>query len=254
MIIEDANDNDPQFYQDSFSALVSENSVIGMEVITITAFDRDIGQNGQLSYIMLTSVPQFGIDSETGSVFIASHLDRETIPMFTLKIEVRDKAERGTRRSSVTTLSVIVDDVNDCAPAFIPSSYSAQVLEDLPPGAVITWVQAQDPDIGPGGQIRYSLINDFNGTFEVGHVTICVVYTVALFLLTVYDVWDCKCFVQVNAVSGVLRIRKELDFEKQQFYNLTLLAEDRGVPSLISQTFVEVEVRNTHTHTIVPKF
>ncbi|KAE8287468.1 Protocadherin Fat 3 FAT tumor suppressor-like protein 3 Precursor [Larimichthys crocea] len=210
VIIEDANDNDPQFYQDSFSALVSENSVIGMEVITITAFDRDIGQNGQLSYIMLTSVPQFGIDSETGSVFIASHLDRETIPMFTLKIEVRDKAERGTRRSSVTTLSVIVDDVNDCAPAFIPSSYSAQVLEDLPPGAVITWVQAQDPDIGPGGQIRYSLINDFNGTFEV------------------------------NAVSGVLRIRKELDFEKQQFYNLTLLAEDRGVPSLISQTFVEV--------------
>lgn len=177
VIIEDANDNDPQFYQDSFSTLVLENSAIGLEVISITAFDRDMGQNGQLSYKMLTSVPQFGIDSETGSVFVASHLDRETIPMFTLKIEVRDKAERGTRRSSVTTLSIIIEDVNDCAPAFIPSSYSARALEDLPPGAVITWVQAQDPDIGPGGQVRYSLINDFNGTFEVGDVTI--VYTVA---------------------------------------------------------------------------
>lgn len=44
-------------------------------------------------------------------------------------------------------------------------------------------------------------------------------------------------------MSGVLRLRKELDFEKQQFFNLTLIAEDRGVPSLISQTFVEVEVR-----------
>lgn len=44
-------------------------------------------------------------------------------------------------------------------------------------------------------------------------------------------------------MSGVLRLRKELDFEKQQFFNLTLMAEDRGVPSLISQTFVEVEVR-----------
>lgn len=43
-------------------------------------------------------------------------------------------------------------------------------------------------------------------------------------------------------MSGVLRLRKELDFEKQQFFNLTLTAEDRGVPSLISQTFVEVEV------------
>ncbi|XP_076607153.1 protocadherin Fat 3 [Chaetodon auriga] len=224
MIIEDANDNDPQFYQDSPSALVLENSAIGMEVITINAFDRDIGQNGQLSYIMLTTVPQFGIDSETGSVFVASHLDRETIPMFVLKIEVRDKAERGTRRSSVTTLSIIVEDVNDCAPTFIPSSYSARVLEDLPPGAVITWVQAQDPDIGPGGQVRYSLINDFNGTFEV------------------------------DAVSGVLRIRKELDFEKQQFFNLTLLAEDRGVPSLISQTFVEVEVVDVNENLYAPYF
>lgn len=174
MIIEDANDNDPEFYQDGFSALVSENSVIGAEVVTITAFDRDMGPNGQLSYIMLTSVPQFGIDSETGSVFVASHVDRETYPVFTLKIEVRDKAERGTRRSSVTTLSVIVEDINDCAPTFIPTFYTTRVLEDLPPGAVISWVQAQDPDVGPGGQVRYSLINDFNGTFEVGDVTTCV--------------------------------------------------------------------------------
>lgn len=177
VIIEDANDNDPQFHEDSFSALVLENSAIGLDVISITAFDRDMGQNGQLSFKMLTSVPQFGIDSETGSVFVASHLDRETTPMFTLKIEVRDKAERGTRRSSVTTLSIIIDDVNDCAPAFIPNSYGARVPEDLPPGAVITWVQAQDPDIGPSGQVRYALMNDFNSTFEVGDVRF--VHTVA---------------------------------------------------------------------------
>ncbi|XP_071362567.1 protocadherin Fat 3 [Trachinotus anak] len=224
VIIEDANDNDPEFYQDSFSALVSENSAVGMEVITITAFDRDAGQNGQLSYVLLTNVPQFGIDSETGSVFIASSLDRETFPVFTLKVEVRDKAERGTRRSSVATLSIILEDVNDCAPAFIPSSYNARVLEDLPPGAVITWVQAKDPDIGPGGQVRYSLINDFNGTFEI------------------------------NAVSGVLRIRKELDFEKQQLFNLTVLAEDRGAPSLRSQTFVEVEVVDVNENLYAPYF
>lgn len=47
----------------------------------------------------------------------------------------------------------------------------------------------------------------------------------------------------------MLRIRKELDFEKQSFFNLTLLAEDRGVPNLSSMTFVEVEVRNTHIQT-----
>lgn len=197
VIVEDANDNDPQFYQDSLSALVLENAAIGSEVISITAFDIDMGQNGQISYKMLTDVPQFGIDSETGSVFVASHLDRETTPMFTLKIEVRDKAERGTRRSSVTSLCIIIEDVNDCAPAFIPSSYSARALEDLPPGAVITWVQARDPDIGPGGQVRYSLINDFNSTFEVGDVSIVYTVTYAdvlffIFLLALCDERDCN--------------------------------------------------------------
>lgn len=54
-------------------------------------------------------------------------------------------------------------------------------------------------------------------------------------------------FLQIDVGSGALRIRKELDFEKQHFFNLTVQAEDRGIPSLSSQTFVEVEVRNIHT-------
>lgn len=176
VIVEDANDNDPQFHQDGYSAVVKENSPVGLDVITIAAFDRDLGPNGQLTYTMLTPAPQFGIDRDTGSVFVSSLLDRETTPAFTLKVEVRDRAEKGAQRSSVTTLSLTVEDVNDCAPAFIPSSYSARVLEDLPPGAVITWVQAQDPDIGSGGQVRYSLIDDFNKTFEVGKIGIYIVH------------------------------------------------------------------------------
>ncbi|XP_077402634.1 protocadherin Fat 3 isoform X3 [Vanacampus margaritifer] len=224
VIVEDSNDNDPQFAQDAFTALVAENAPLGTQVVTISAFDKDAGQNAQLSYLLLTSVPQFGIDGETGGVFVAGHLDRESFPTFTLRIEARDKAERGNRRSSVTTLNIIVEDVNDCAPSFIPSAYSARVLEDLPPGAVIMWVQAKDPDIGPGGQVRYSLFSDFNGTFEM------------------------------HAASGVLRIRKELDFETQAFYNLTLLAEDRGSPTLSSLTYVEVEVVDVNENLYAPYF
>ncbi|XP_057676860.1 protocadherin Fat 3 isoform X2 [Corythoichthys intestinalis] len=224
VIVEDANDNDPQFTQDAFTALVAENTPLGTQVVTVSAFDKDAGQNAQLSYLLLTAVPQFGIDSETGSIFVAAQLDREIVPAFTLRIEAKDKAERGNRRSSVTTLNIIVEDVNDCAPSFIPSSYSARVLEDLPPGAVITWVQARDSDLGPGGQVRFSLLNDFNSAFEM------------------------------DAASGVLRIRKELDFETQPFYNLTLLAEDRGTPTLSSLTYVEVEVVDVNENLYAPYF
>ncbi|XP_061155879.1 protocadherin Fat 3 [Syngnathus typhle] len=224
VIVEDSNDNDPEFAQDAFTALVAENTPLGRQVLTVSALDKDAGQNGQLSYLLLTGVPQFGIDSETGGVFVAGHLDRESFPTFTLRIEARDKAERGNRRSAVTTLNIIVEDVNDCAPSFIPSTYSTRVLEDLPPGAVIMWVQAKDPDIGSGGQVRYSLFNDFNGTFEM------------------------------DAVSGMLRIRKELDFEKQAFYNLTLVAEDQGSPTLSSLTYMEIEVADVNENLYAPYF
>lgn len=51
-----------------------------------------------------------------------------------------------------------------------------------------------------------------------------------------------KYFLQISAMTGILRISKELDFETKQFFNLTVLAEDRGIPSLQSITFVEIEV------------
>ncbi|KAG7270573.1 hypothetical protein CRUP_000138 [Coryphaenoides rupestris] len=171
VVIEDANDNDPQFLQSRYSAVVSEDAAIGLEVLTVGAFDKDVGPNGQLSYTLLTDVPQFGVHRETGGVFVSAGLDREASPTFLLKVEARDQAERGAQRWAVATLSVTIGDVNDCAPVFVPASYSARVPEDFPPGAVVTWVQGQDPDLGLGGQVRYSLVNDFNGTFEVVDVS-----------------------------------------------------------------------------------
>ncbi|XP_053703162.1 protocadherin Fat 3 isoform X3 [Synchiropus splendidus] len=224
VIVEDANDNAPQFSQHTFSALVPENVAIGSQVIALAATDRDSGQNGQVSYTLLTSVPQFSVNSDTGSVFVVSPLDREAVAKFVLKIEARDKAERGARRSALATLNIVVEDVNDCAPAFVPATYSTRVLEDLPVGTVITWVQAKDPDMGFGGQVQYFLFNDFNGTFEI------------------------------DPLSGMLRIGKELDFEKQPFFNLTVLAEDRGTPCLSSQTFLEVEVVDVNENLYAPYF
>ncbi|KAJ0004548.1 hypothetical protein NQD34_010762 [Periophthalmus magnuspinnatus] len=162
VIIEDANDNDPMFLQDGYSAIVSENAVIGLEVITIMAFDRDMGQNGQLAYIMLTSVPQFGIDSETGSVFVASNLDRESSPIFMLKIEVVDVNE------------------NLYAPYFPEFAVRGSVKENSRVGTSVLTVSAQDEDLGRDGQLRYSVRRGSGlGTFTIDEDT-GVIYTAAI--------------------------------------------------------------------------
>ncbi|MBN3316900.1 FAT3 protein, partial [Atractosteus spatula] len=223
--VEDANDNTPQFLQESYNAVIPENTVIGTEVIQVEATDKDLGPNGDIYYTMLTSTTQFGINSTNGIVYVAGQLDREFLSVFNLKIEARDKAERGSQRFAVSTLRISLDDVNDCSPAFIPSYYNAKVLEDLPVGTVIAWLETQDPDLGLGGQVRYSLANDYNGKFEI------------------------------DKASGVIRLAKELDYEKQQFYNLTVRAKDKGRPvSLLSVSFVDVEVVDVNENLYPPYF
>ncbi|XP_056297999.1 protocadherin Fat 3a isoform X3 [Pseudoliparis swirei] len=224
--IVDANDNAPQFLQEGgYRIIISENTAIGTGVIQVEATDKDLGPNGEIVYSVLTSTSQFGINCTNGIVYVAGQLDREFVSAFNLKIEARDKAEKGDQRFSVITLKIILEDVNDCPPRFIPNVYKARALEDIPVGTVVAWLETQDPDLGLGGQVRYSLANDYNGWFEV------------------------------DRASGAIRLTKELDYETQQFYNLSVTAKDKGRPvSLLSVTCVEVEVVDVNENLYAPYF
>ncbi|XP_071074415.1 protocadherin Fat 3 isoform X1 [Dasypus novemcinctus] len=223
--VEDANDNSPLFLQDTYSVHILESASLGTEIIQVEARDKDLGSNGDVSYSVLTDTRQFAINSSTGIVSVADQLDRESKANYSLTIEARDKADSSQQLFSVVTVQVVLDDVNDCAPAFLPSSYSVKVLEDLPVGTVIAWLETHDPDLGLGGQVRYSLVNDYNGRFEI------------------------------DKASGAIRLSKELDYEKQQFYNLTVRAKDKGRPvSLSSLSFVEVEVVDVNENLHTPYF
>uniref|UniRef100_A0A8C5THR3 Cadherin domain-containing protein n=1 Tax=Malurus cyaneus samueli TaxID=2593467 RepID=A0A8C5THR3_9PASS len=124
--VEDANDNKPVFLQDSYSVNILESTSLGTEIIQVEARDKDLGANGEVTYSVLTDTHQFAINSSTGVVYVADQLDREAKANYTLKIEARDRAESGHQQFSVVPLKVFLDDVNDCSPAFIPSSYNVK--------------------------------------------------------------------------------------------------------------------------------
>ncbi|XP_032878328.1 protocadherin Fat 3 isoform X3 [Amblyraja radiata] len=223
--VQDANDNRPKFLRESYSVSIPEDTLIGTEVVQIEATDKDLGRNSEISYTLLTSTHMFAVNSSTGVVYVTGLLDRELIPNCILKIEARDQAESGQQQFSVVALNVIIADVNDNAPLFVPSSYFVKVLEDMPVSAVVMWLEAHDPDLGLGGQVRYSLGNDYNGKFEI------------------------------DRTSGAVRLSRELDFEKQQFYNLTIRVKDKGRPiSLSSTSFIEIEVVDVNENLYAPRF
>ncbi|XP_076869832.1 protocadherin Fat 1a isoform X3 [Brachyhypopomus gauderio] len=223
--VTDANDNSPQFLQDSYSVEISENMAVGMEIIQVVATDKDLGDNGVVRYSILADTDQFSIDEETGIVKVKKPLDREVQSDFLLRIAARDQATVEPQLVSTVSLKITLEDVNDNPPKFIPPNYRVKVREDLPIGTVIMWLEAHDPDVGPASQVRYSLVDNGEGKFEV------------------------------DKLSGAVRIVQNLDYEKRQVYNLVAKAKDKGKPiSLSSTCHVEVEVVDVNENLYRPWF
>ncbi|XP_075923658.1 protocadherin Fat 1-like isoform X2 [Petromyzon marinus] len=221
----DVNDNPPEFLQPAYSVTIPENAEQGKQVIQVEAVDRDVGDNGRVSYRLLTYNEQFEIDGESGVVRVVGPLDRETVSVHHLTVEASDRAELDPRLSSTATVAVFLEDVNDNPPEFVPPNSKVRVREDLPPGTVVAWLETRDADLGANGQARYSLPDDGDGAFEV------------------------------DKLSGVVRLARELDFESRELYDLTARAKDKGRPASLSATCsLVVEVVDVNENLHAPEF
>lgn len=75
--VTDANDNAPFINDVPTSILVSEAALVGSQVITITATDKDAGNNGLFSFYGHSPDHKFSIDARTGVVKTISTFDYE---------------------------------------------------------------------------------------------------------------------------------------------------------------------------------
>ncbi|KAK2848766.1 hypothetical protein Q5P01_008600 [Channa striata] len=221
----DVNDNPPVFNQQRYVIRLPENTEVDSIVFTARAIDQDVDANGNVQYSLLTSTDMFRIDELTGEVAVASPLDRETSIRHDLQIEARDQAKLGPQLFSVVDLVVVLQDINDSPPKFVPKVYKIKVPEDVPVGTLLVWVESIDLDLGSGGLVTYNLKNTENGIF------------------------------QVDPSTGALTLEKELDFERRPSYNLTVRAVDHGLPrSLSSSCFVEIQVLDVNENLHRPVF
>uniref|UniRef100_A0A8C4Q145 FAT atypical cadherin 1 n=1 Tax=Eptatretus burgeri TaxID=7764 RepID=A0A8C4Q145_EPTBU len=221
----DVNDNKPTFLESSYAVTIREDAKPGGYIIRIEAVDKDSLDYGTVRYQLNTHTDQFAIDEKSGIIHITSSLDRELIPFYHLEVEAYDNAKEEKMLSSSVTVEVNIDDVNDNRPKFIPDTYSVRLREDLPVGTVVVFLETWDPDVGSGGEVRYSLLENGHGMFEV------------------------------DRLSGTVRIAQPLDYEMRQFYNLTAHAQDGGRPvSLSSKCQITVEVVDVDENYYSPEF
>lgn len=94
----DINDNIPVFDPVTYTVVVSESSLIAVEVVTVTASDKDSSSNAY-SITKGNTNSDFTIDPVKGKITVAKGLDIERTLQYDLEIVVKDK---GTPSRSAT--------------------------------------------------------------------------------------------------------------------------------------------------------
>ncbi|XP_021115236.1 cadherin-23 isoform X3 [Heterocephalus glaber] len=166
----DLNDNDPTFQNLPFMAEVLEGIPAGVSVYQAVAIDLDEGLNGLVTYRMQVGMPRmdFLINSSSGVVVTATKLDRERIAEYQLRVVASDS---GTpTKSSTSTLTIRVLDVNDETPTFFPAVYNVSVSEDVPREFRVVWLNCTDNDMGLNAELSYFITEgNVDGKFSVGY-------------------------------------------------------------------------------------
>ena len=133
------------------------SSSIGKAAAKIQATDRDSGENGRVTYFIVSgnSDGYFSLNSNTGELITLKSLDLESAhaphPNFTLVVVAKDHGH--PQLSSNATYVLMISSVNEFTPKFTRSGLSLTIPEDTAVGTLLCHLTATDMDFGPDGLI-----------------------------------------------------------------------------------------------------
>lgn len=210
--LSDENDNNPTFGQTSYRAVVSEDLPVGSEILRLSARDPDEGLNAEITFALIEEASgTFSVDASTGQVHLAKALDREIQWQYSLRAVATDGCPRGPR-SSVVTVSIQVEDVNDNVPRCINNPIRASIRAGN--NQTVTMVTAHDPDQGENGTVVFRLTEEDEE-------------------------------FQVDQSTGEVRLKSQMTASASGTKMLKVLATDKGSPALTSTCLVII-TRNGH--------
>lgn len=170
------------------------------------------GVNRKIKYSFIdSSNGHFKIASDSGIITLAKPLDREIRAQYNVTIQATDQGM--PQMSTLTTLVVNVQDINDNPPEFASKYYFAVVPEIDAVGTEVVRVLATSKDTGVNADVYYSI---FGGN-------------------------EHKKFA-IDNKTGVITIADMLDYERAKDYFLSIQAVDGGTPPLSNMATVNITV------------
>ena len=205
-----------QFTQSIFNESVVEDTQPGIQVLQLQASPVSNETDIIVIRYSIDSPPgsPFGIQADSGLLVVNGSLDREIVNSYELQVSaVVTNTPRAVPAMAIVFVSVL--DLNDNAPEFVDSSYTATLLENSPPGTLNLLVSAVDPDSGSNGTVQYSLL-------------------------------ETSSSLSINGATGVLTNLQPFDYEAVQQLQLTVVARDMGSPALVNSVNVTIDITDVN--------
>ncbi|XP_072580991.1 protocadherin-23 [Vulpes vulpes] len=207
VVIQDVNDNLPCFEQSIYQVSVSEGQVYNAHIIQVFAVDLDSGMNGLTEYSILSGNQgeAFHIDALSGVITANVILDYELTSSYSLIVQATDKGI--PRLSGTSVIKIQVTDINDNAPAFLPSE-AVEIAENSLPGVVVTQISVHDVDLNPTFIFNFAKESNLGTKFAIDRNTgaVMLVETLDFEEATEYEL-----FIQisdtVHDTEGTLIVR-----------------------------------------------
>lgn len=197
-------------------ATISEGVRVGSFIAYVKVTDHDVGLNGEVACNIQHEKFQLqDLSPKKYKVTIKQSLDRETETHHDVTIRCQDKGSPPLHRESKFSIQVL--DINDVLPTFSKHTFHFWTAENQRSKVLVGYITATDPDLGPGGQLTYSMLNSQEQLLPF-HLT----------------------------DDGFISTTSSLDHELKDVYKFRVLVRDNGTPSLNSTADVVIEVTDVN--------
>ena len=214
----DLDDEKPQFSRNEYSFAVSEAQLAGSLVGSVKAVDADSAAYGKFHYQLDPNddiMNLFHVDAGTGEITTQRTLDRESVPIYYLKVLA---VTRSIPQQTTSAIVVVhVTDVNDNAPQFVfPTSRnnSVKVSVTASIGQVVAVLRAEDLDDRLNAKLSYLFdwLPDNNFPFDI------------------------------DTQSGAILVKSSLASHMNRDFTMDVVARDQGTPSLFTKAVLRLHV------------
>ncbi|XP_019963415.2 protocadherin alpha-8-like [Paralichthys olivaceus] len=213
----DVNDHTPSFQEEEKKLEIPESTLLGRRFQLPTARDPDVGTNTvrvyKLNHNEYFSIRERG-DDKIPFLVLQKSLDREKHNEHKLILTAVDGGN--PLRSGTLNVTVVVLDSNDNHPIFSQEEYSVTIPENVKAETSVITVTATDLDEGANGDIEYFFGSELDSK--------------------IYDTFI------LNKDTGEIRVKGEIDFEKNEVFKLNVHATDKGQPPMSTDCRVIIKV------------